>query len=48
MILYVDGLVVVSSLTVIAVGKVFFELFEDIFFIPLHIFLGLRYFFEIW
>ena len=34
-----DGLVIVSLLTAIAVGKVWLELFEDnIFFIPLYIF----------
>ena len=34
-----DGLVIVSLLTVTAVGKVWLELLEDIiFFIPLHIF----------
>ena len=34
-----DGLVIVSLLTVIAVRKIWLELFEDIiFFIPLHIF----------
>ena len=33
-----DGLVIVSLLTVVAVGKIWLELFEDIiFFIPFHI-----------
>ena len=37
-----DGLVIVSLLTVIVVGKMWLELFKYIiFFIPLRIFLGL-------
>ena len=45
-----DRLVIVPLLTVIAIGKLWLELFEDIiFFIPLHIFFrSLRFLEKIW